>query len=289
MDEAMDQCQRGEDGEADVDGSISMPTMKNLEAEFYSIKTFLEAHTNYVRFLDGIYKTSSCGAPSTAPFARGGRQPPSGLETEIADKMERNAFRKEKMGSCKIVVELAGRASDALMEVLAFAGGWLVDAADEATAAGEGTDAEEEAAARTEELEAIRSAFVPRAVFMLHDVLDKTAAWLEQVVYDTLGKFDDAGPDVLLALFGSFDDHASSRSEDDDAGSTTESSLIVTSRAAPGYWHKKALSLASTVANDGNGLHETFDDAEMERFLKRMAESYTKLNRCSNSQTLFDH
>ena len=61
---------------------------------------------------------------------------------------------------------------------------------------------------------------------------------------------------------------------------------LTASRAAPGYWHKKALSLASVVANDGNGLHETFDNAEMDNFLKLMADSHVSLSR---SISLFDH
>ena len=87
---------------------------------------------------------------------------------------------------------------------------------------------------------------------------------------------------MFFTLYGSFDE--TYRSNDD-----LTMDLLVTSCAAPGYWHKKALSLASVVANDGNGLHETFDNVEMEGFLKLMAEHAYKLNRCTNSQNFFDY
>mmetsp|Transcript_27441 Transcript_27441/g.47559 ORF Transcript_27441/g.47559 Transcript_27441/m.47559 type:complete len:1096 (-) Transcript_27441:85-3372(-) len=276
IDVAVDQCQREDEEREDeaIVGSISLPLVQNLEAEFLSIENYLKAHTKYVQFLDAIAKTSPCHKSSSFVDGSQSRQ-----ETEIADKMERNAFRQKKMGLCKIIVEFASRVSDSLMEVLTFAGGWLIDVNSNLT--DEETESEE-AKARSEELEAIRSTFVPRAVFMLQEILDKTAMWLEQIVYDTRAQFGSASKDMLLTLFGSFDE--TYRSNDD-----LTIDLLTTSRAAPGYWHKKALSLASIVANDGNGLHETFDNGEMESFLKLMAESYIKLNRCSNGQTFFDY
>jgi len=270
---AVDQCRReGEEGA--VPGPISPSLVQNLEAEFLSMRSYLEAHTKYVQFLDAIAKTSPCHKSSRLVDGSRPRH-----EVEIADKMERNAFRQKKMGLCKIIVEFASRASDALTAVVTFAGGWLVDVNSNLT--DEEIDSEE-AIARSEELEAIRSTFVPRAVLMLEEVLDKTAMWLEQIAYDTLAQFEGASKDMLLTLYGSFDE--TYRSNDD---STTD--LLVTSRAAPGYWHKKALSLASVVANDANGLHETFDSREMEGFLKLMAEHAYKLNRCTNSQNFFDY
>jgi len=121
-------------------------------------------------------------------------------------------------------------------------------------------------------MKSIRSAFVPRAVVMLHDVLDKTAMWLEQVVHDTQAQFGSASKDMLLTLFGSFDE--TYRASDD-----LSMESLSTSRASPGYWHKMALSLSSVVANDSNSLHEAFDNAETENFLKLMAESYVSLSR----------
>ncbi|KAL7543973.1 hypothetical protein ACHAXR_013468 [Thalassiosira sp. AJA248-18] len=273
LDVAADQCQRGDEA---IAGSISLSLMQNLEAEHLSIENYLKAHTYASQFFDAISKTSPCHSSRKLVDGAGTQ---SRHETEIADKMERNVFRQKKMGLCKIIIESSTRASDALTEVLTFAGGWLVDV-------NMNLDDEEtntaEAKARSEELEAIRSTFVPRAVLMLHEVLDKTAMWLEQIVYDTLAQFGSASKDMLIALFGSFDE--TFRSNDD-----LTMDLLTTSRAAPGYWHKKALSLSSIVANDVNGLHETFSNEEMEGFLKVMAESHIKLNRCSSVQSFFDY
>lgn len=269
IDVAMVQCQ-SQDDDDNVAGSVSPPLVENLQAEFLSIEAFLKAHTKYLQFLDAISKTSPCHKSSR--LVEGSR---SELEAEIADKMERNAFRQKKMGLCKIIVEVARRASDALTGTLTFAGGWLVD--------GNPMEEEtEEARARVEELTAIRSALVPRTVVMLEEVLDKTAMWLEQVVYDTLGQFGSASKDLLLPLFRSFDERLRSGDE------APAAELLHASRAAPGYWRKRALSLASVVANDGNELHETFDNGELEDFLRRMADQAYKFNRCTNSRTFYD-
>ena len=267
LDVARDQCQGG--GEAFA-GSISSSMIENLEAEFLSIECYLKAHTKYVQFLDAIAKTSPCHKATKLV-----EESQSKHETEIADKMERNQFRQKKMAMCKIIVESASRVSDALMEVLTFAGGWLVDAN---TNLG---DESEEAKARSEELKAIRSKFVPSAVFMLQEVLEQTGLWLEQIVYDTQAQFGGASNDMLLTLFGSFDESYQS-----NEGELT-ANILTSSQAAPGHWHKKALSLASIVANDGNGLHETFSDEEMNAFLKLMAEAHIKLSQSLQSGQAF--
>jgi len=273
VDAAVERC-RGEEDEA-VAGPISLALAQNLKAEFLSIESYLRAHTKYVQFLDAISKTSPCHQSNGSGGAR------NGPESDIADRMERNAFRQKKAGLCKIVVELATRASNALSEVLTFGGGWLVDVNSNTMTDEEGDS--EEAGARSEELAAIRSAYVPWAVSMLREVSDNTAVWLEQVAHDTLVQFGETSEDMLMTLFESFGE--TYRSSDD----CPAADLLTSSRAAPGYWHKKALSLASVVANDGNSLHETFDATQMEGFLKSMAEHAYKLNRCSNARTFFVH
>jgi hypothetical protein len=131
---------------------------------------------------------------------------------------------------------------------------------------------DEEAMTRSDELKKIRSFLVPKIVCMLHEVLNHTALWLEQVVHDTLAQFGDAGKDMILALFGTF--AASNRTDDDSS-----IDLLSSSKAAPGYWHKTALSLASIVANDDYCLHDAYDRAGMESFLVLMAESHISLSR----------
>ncbi|KAL7551649.1 hypothetical protein ACHAWF_018051 [Thalassiosira exigua] len=254
-------------GNRPIDGSPSFSLLQDLRAEFLSVDAYLRAHAKYVRFLDVIGKTSPCQGPreSSVDGLR------SKHEEEIASKMERNAFLRKAKVLCKIVVEASAGASDALTEVLTFGGGWLVDAGGAELDEGGAVDTEE-AAMRSEEMEAIRSNLLPRVAFMLHEVSDQTAAWTEQIVHDARIRFGSASGEVLLALFESFDETLCL--EEDDV-STTE--LTTSSRAAPGYWHLKALSLASVVANDANGLHETFLEPAMERFLRSMAETHVKL------------
>jgi hypothetical protein len=221
-----------------------------------------------VQFLDVISKTSPCHKSGNKPA----HSLQDNFESEIADKMERNAFRQRKVGLCKIIIESAQRVSDALMEVLTFGGGWLVDSnADDL----DDRTMTVEAEARAEEMKDIRSTFAPLAVAMLYDALDTTGMWMEQVVYDTQQQFGSASKDILVSLFETFDE-------------SVNTELLTTSQAAPGYWHKKALSLASIVAYDGHRLHETFNDYDMDKFLGSIAESHLKLNRCSNSRTFFE-
>ena len=267
IDVAVDQCHKETQT---IAGSISLSLAQNLEAEYLSIQGYLKAHTQYTQFLNTITKTSPCHISNKLVTGIQSKH-----ESEIADKMERNTFRHKKMGLCKIIIESAGRVSDTLMKVLTFAGGWLVDSNSNLNSDETESD---EAKARSEELEMIRNADVPRAVFMLHEIFDKTAIWLEQIAFDTIAQFGNFSKDMLLTLYGSFDE--SDRTKDD-----LSMDLLTTSQAAPGYWHKKALSLASVVANDCNGLHEALGNVELESFLKLMAESHVSLSR---SLSLFD-
>jgi len=248
-----------------IDGCMSMSSLQNLVAEYLSIEIYLKAHTKYMQFLGAIATTSPCHKSKKLVDGTQSKH-----ESEIADKMERNTFRQKKAGICKMIIESASRASDALMEVLTFEGGWLVDA--EKSPGHDDNFDPEEAATRSDELERIRYAYVPKIVSMLHKVLNTTALWLEQIVHDTLAQFGDAAKDMILSLFGSFD--ASHRVNDDSS-----IDLLSSSKAAPGFWHKKALSLASVVANDGNCLHEAYDRADMESFLVLIAESHISLSR----------
>ena len=81
------------------------------------------------------------------------------------------------MGLCKIIIESANKVSETWIEVLTFAGGWHIDSnfylnSDETES--------EEAKTRSEELEMIRNTDVPRAVFMLHEIFDKTGTMIFQ-------------------------------------------------------------------------------------------------------------
>ena len=266
IDSAIDEAQNMDNT---IAGYISSQMMINLQAEFMSIKFFVDAHTSYFRFIDVIIKTSPCHQ-SESKSIKGS----SSYETEIAQKMERNAFRQKKLGLCKIVIEYATKAMDHLMEVLTFGGGWLVDQTLDKNG---DEDTSLEAIARLEEMKQIRSVFIPITLFMFHEVLNKTALWMEQVVFDTLDQFGSASPDMLLNLFGAFNNT-------DD----TTAKLLKTSRAAPAYWHKKAISLASIVANDSHELHQAMGDVDMKKFLNMMADSQVKYDQCKDTETLFD-
>ena len=272
-DVAVMRCEQNDDG--NVPMSISLPLAQNLKKEYISIQRFLNAHTMYAQFLDVIANTSP--SHSSKSKLAGDTQQQNEFEKGIADKMERNAFRQKKTGLCKIIAKAATRASDALMEVISFSGGWLID--ENVSLSEEDT---EEAHSRSDEMSAIRSTFLPMVVFMLYEVLDKTASWLEQIVYDTLIQFGSGSEDMLLALFSAFDE--CDRSNDDDM----TMDVLTTSLAAPGYWHSKALSLASVIGNDANTLNQILGLGDMEHFQNSIAETHVKLGRCSNMDSLFD-
>ncbi|KAL7465520.1 hypothetical protein ACHAXS_005838 [Conticribra weissflogii] len=263
---------------------VPEPTVQNLKAEFLSFESFLEAHTKYAQFLDVISKTSPC---HNAKSGASNRDKRSAVESEISDKMERNAFRQRKVAVCKIVIEAARRASDGLMGVLTFAGGWLVDFDDDDDDSMEHVESAVDAGEmelRAEEMKEIRSAFLPAAVSMLHDVLDKTASWMEQMVHDALNQFGgSASEDILLSLFHTFDETYRSSSSQ-----ASMAEVVTTSQAAPAYWYKKAVSLMSIVANDSYGIHDTFRDDEMEELLRLLAESYVGLHRTLDVETYLE-
>jgi len=270
-DVAVMHCEQNNVG--NVPMSISLPLARNLKKEYIAIERFLKAHTMYAQFLDVVANTSP--SHSSKSKLSGGTQQ-NEFERGIADKMERNAFRQKKTGLCKIISKAATRASEALMQVISFHGGWLID-----ENVSSGSEDTEEAQSRSHEMSAIRSTFLPKVVFMLYEVLDKTASWLEQVVYDTLIQFGSGSEDMLLDLFSAFDE--SDRSNDDDV----TMDVLTTSLAAPGYWHSEALSLASVIGNDANMLNQLVG-SDMERFQSLIAESHVKLSRCSNRDSLFD-
>ena len=265
-DTAASQAQRSDDS---IGGCISMQMVFNLQAEFLSIKTLLDAHTNYVRFMDVIMKTSPCHQPENKSVKGS-----SAYETEIAQKMEKNAFRQKKIGLCKIVIDYATNASKSLTEVLTFGGGWLVD---QILDGEKEDDLSDEAKFRLEEMKQIRSIFVSMTVFMLHEILSKTAMWMEQIVYDTIDQFGGSSRDMLLTLFGKFDDYEE-----------TTNDTLVTSPAAPAYWHRKAVSLASIVANDDYEVYTAMGETDMKKFLNLMADSKIRFDECANLETLFD-
>lgn len=271
-DVAVMQCEQ-QNADSSVPMPISLPMIQNLRKEYVSINKFLNAHTMYAQFLDVLANTS----PSHSSKNKLADNNQNEFEKGIADKMERNAFRQKKTGLCKIVAKAATRASDALMEVITLSGGWLVD--ESMSSSEEDT---EEAQSRSHEMNAIRSNFLPKVVFMLYEVLDKTAMWLEQVVYDTLIQFGSGSEDMLLALFSAFDETNRSNNNDD-----LTIDILTKSVAAPGYWHSKALSLASIIGNDANMINSVLGD-DMERFQSLIAESHRKLGRCSNRESLFD-
>ena len=252
-----------------IAGRISIQMAQNLQAEYLSIKRFVQAHTSYLHFIDAITKSSPCHQ-SERKTMKGA----STYETEIALKMERNAFRQKKIGLCKTVIEYATKASDAIMAVLTFGGGWLVD---QTLSGDEIVDISDEARDRLEEMKQIRSIFVPMAIYMLYEVLNKTAMWMEQIVHDTIDQFDSAGVEMLFSLFGTFDEPDKVAAE-----------LLRSSRASPAYWHKKAISLSSIVANDGHVLHQAMSSDDMKNFLILMADSQTRYNECSDQDALFD-
>lgn len=265
-DTAGSQAQQMDDS---IGGCMTMQMVLNLQAEFFSIKKLLDAHTSYVRFMDVITKTSPCHQPESKS-AKG----TSAYDTEIVQKMEKNAFRQKKIGLCKIIIEYATNASTSLTEVLTFGGGWLVDQ----TLEGEKEDdLSDEAKFRSEEMKQIRSVFVSMTVFMLHEVLSKTAMWMEQIVYNTIDQFGSSSPDMLLTLFGTFDDYEE-----------TNTNTLVSSPAAPAYWHRKAVSLASIVANDDYDVYRSMGDNDMKSFLNLMADSKIRFDECAKSETLFD-
>jgi len=279
VDMAVDQC-----GSNIIGGNaphVPEPMVQNLKAEFVSFESFLKAHTKYAQFLDVISKTSPCHNAKSGASNRGRR---SAMESEISDKLERNAFRQRKVAICKIVIEAARRASDGWMDVLTFAGGWLVDLDDLASIDAESAVDAGEMELRAAEMKEIRSTVLPAAVSMLHDVLGKTASWMEQMVHDIVDQFGgNAAKDILVSLFHTFDETYRS-----SASQAPMMEVVTTSQAAPAYWYKKAVALSSIVANDSYGIHETFSDDEMEKLLRLVAESVVGLQRTLDVETIFE-
>lgn len=256
--------------------SVSLALVEDLKAEFVSIERLLHARALHARFLRVVSETPSRHS-STIRVRRSSTAaaPPalSAAEAEAAKKFEMRDALQKKMGACRIILGAAERASEAWEGVLKFEGGWLADGDNDGIGNGGGNAFESET--RSAEMNSIRSIFLPTATFHLRDVHDRTAAWLEETTDDLLDRFGDDGRGSIVSLL-----------ERHDEG--TSSDVFATSQAAPGYWHRKALSLATLVARDEFAVHGAFGVDDMKRFMDLMAESSLKLMRSSQARAAFD-
>ena len=168
-------------------------------------------------------------------------------DIEIADSMERRLFVEQKQEASRKVVETALAAEHKLMEVLSFGGGWLLEEDDDEDDAMD-DEGKSDDIKREGEMEKLRSQCIPEVVFMLHNVCDETATWMESSLEDGVPRLGKTVKDVLSAL-------------DDFDGVLN-----------PLYWIRRAKGFITVVASDENDICDAFGNQHVKQLNKLMQD-----------------
>lgn len=249
----------------DCDGDVSMnnlperPLFKNSLAEHGALQSYLQANRAFEEWREVLKKTSSI-ATDVAKFKSDSL---TRIEMDIAESMERREMIIQKRRAGQAVVEAADAAREKLSQVLTYPGGFLNQDNESCS-----VDSEEDVL-RREQLVALRSLCLPRAVFLLQSVCDDTAAWMASFLQDAIPSVGSTRFAALSAL--------------DDVEN------IKTSPLSPTYWLDQSLSLVETVAMDAYAIYEAFGTKDLRKFLSLMAEMEVKNLRYSAVESVRDH
>jgi nuclear pore complex protein Nup107 len=210
----------------------------NARREFQALRFYLQAMEAFEQWKQVMLVT----LPETKSKSFS-RQSLTASDIEIADSMERRLFVEQKQEASRKVVESALTAELKLMEVLSFGGGWLLEADDEDEDAMD-DEGDRDKLKREGEMEKLRSLCIPEVVFMLHNVCDETATWMESSLEDGVPRLGKTMKNVLSAL-------------DDFDGVLN-----------PLYWIRRAKGFITVVASDENDICDAFGNHHMKQLNK---------------------
>lgn len=174
------------------------------------------------------------------------------LKADTPASKERRLYLEKKQDVSRMVVVTALAAQQRLMEVLGFEGGWLLE--DDNDDDDDDDDAMEqenevEDSSRENELERLRLQCIPEVVFMLHNVCDETATWMESSLEDGAIELKSSTQEILKAL--------------DDCDGVFD----------PLYWIRRAKGFITIVASDENEIMNAFGTQEMKHLNKLIQDT----------------
>ena len=219
---------------------------ENAYREFQALRCYLEAIEAFEQWKQVMIDT----VPETKA-KKLSRHSLSASEVDIAASMERRLFIEKKQDISRMVVVTALAAHQRLMEVLGFEGGWLLEDNDDDDNDDDAMEQENEVeeTSRQNELEKLRLQCVPEVVFMLHNVCDETATWMESSLEDGAIRLERSTQEVLKAL--------------DDCEGVFD----------PLYWIRRAKGFITIVASDENDIMNAIGTQEMKHLNKLIQET----------------
>ena len=236
--------------------------------------SFLQVHDAYQEWNDIIsHHSPSVSVPEIEGSGCENCHPPASLECEISNKIQSKIYIDKKRHVAHAMIKAMEVARVCFMGVLTFDGGWLEAASYSLDDGSAMMVVEDERVQRLEEMKLLRSKYLPIAVFLLFNILEGTAHWMEEFALETLGTFgQEEGLRILSRISGTdVIEMGKDDMEDDDAASSPFS---------PEMWYHTALLLANTVANKEYGITSCFNQDELKIFMNCIADSTVSLLRC---------
>jgi hypothetical protein len=221
--------------------TCTLNLIDDSKLEFGALQCYLEAHRAFMNWKEVMKNTPPTTATSKIVQNRAAL---NSIELDIANSAERRELVQQKRMASRKIVEAADAARSKFLLVLTYPGGWLL----EADSIRQGND--DEARRRCRDLVDLQARYLPRAVFLYHNVCSETATWMAHSLDDA---FPVLGKKALFKL---------------DSASELASSPL-----SPHYWIQHAMALAETVAAEENGISDTFSKDDAKHFCSLMAES----------------
>ena len=215
--------------------------------EHEALLKFLDAHNAYESWKDFIIE-----APSNIPFALGDRFPENSVESDVAVKMETMKYVKKKKEIGLSLIKFAQIATESLMHVLEFDGGWFY--VEESEGVNEVVD---EYSERKREMIDVRSKCLPAAISLAFRICHTTAIWMEEFTRDVEDVHQDKATEVMTRITGN------GMFEADGVSNPFEAAT----------WHREALLLANTVASRESKIAECMSKKDLDAFMNCMAET----------------
>lgn len=217
--------------------------LEHARAELFAIRAFLAANSAFDKwkgFLKDNPRTIEVHDFQSGEMAR------SRSVAAIALSAQRREALEQAQEKSARIAEIAGAAETQLSKVLTMDGGFLLE---------EGDDDEEttDDDPRRRELSGLRKKFLPKIVFMVHEVCNETALWLEAILHGCVPVVANSASAALREIYG-----------------IEELDSIPVS---PLYWVRQIKTLVNSVAADEYRVHDVLSSDTNKVLLERIRAS----------------
>eukprot|EP00559_Dactyliosolen_fragilissimus_P000451 CAMPEP_0184860956 /NCGR_PEP_ID=MMETSP0580-20130426/5736_1 /TAXON_ID=1118495 /ORGANISM="Dactyliosolen fragilissimus" /LENGTH=1311 /DNA_ID=CAMNT_0027358245 /DNA_START=78 /DNA_END=4013 /DNA_ORIENTATION=- len=253
-----------EDDDRDALG-LGRSVVQNGIHEHSAISAYFEAQNVFNDWKTVITNINPTVAVSDLSTSSGGD--PNSLEYSISNKMIRKLYVDKKKELGLQVINISEMARCTIIEAIVS----LSQDLGENNINDEGLN-DEVYLERGNELSTLKQKLIPNMVFLLVNILDETAKWIDDFVQDITFAFGkEESKEILLRIHRKILS-TSSGEERDECGTS-----IISSPFLPQTWSRKILHLADDIASEDNKLYEYFEKNKMKIFMNYMAEASVQL------------